>query len=168
MTRIEGGNVGIMILFNNIIKSWRTARTPVWRGFFAWRQKMASVASLPRPCLIISYSRAFVRKTCEIRVVAFHFLVAVRPIWLNIGPTLSDLRTFCAKRFIRRRALGYLETTALKYIYIYSYGNTWPLLTYFFNDCGRWGHVFAAGASRRSWTKNNGHVTLFHCSWRSV
>ena len=26
---------------------------PLWRGFFAWRQKTASVASLPRPCLII-------------------------------------------------------------------------------------------------------------------
>ena len=27
---------------------------PLWRGFFAWRQKTASVASLPRPCLIIT------------------------------------------------------------------------------------------------------------------
>ena len=26
---------------------------PLWRGFFAWRQKMVSVASLPRPCLIM-------------------------------------------------------------------------------------------------------------------
>ena len=27
---------------------------PLWRGFLAWRQKTASVASLPRPCLIIT------------------------------------------------------------------------------------------------------------------
>ena len=28
---------------------------PLWRGFFAWRQKTASVASLSRPCLIIIF-----------------------------------------------------------------------------------------------------------------
>ena len=29
---------------------------PLWRGLFAWRQKTTSVASLPRPCLIINTS----------------------------------------------------------------------------------------------------------------
>ena len=33
------------------------SRASWWRGFFAWRQKTASVASLPRPCLIMTILR---------------------------------------------------------------------------------------------------------------
>ena len=39
----------IFILIFGTLRSY----DPLGRGFFAWRQKMASVASLPRPCLII-------------------------------------------------------------------------------------------------------------------
>ena len=51
--------------------------------------------------------------------------------------------TFC------RHALEYLQSARLEknmQKMLVSYGNAWPLLT-FLKACGRWGHVFATGAS---------------------
>ena len=45
--------------------------------------------------------------------------------------------------------------------------SAWPALT-FLKSYGRWGHVFAASASPRSWPKYTDHITIFRCSWQPL
>ena len=78
-----------------------------------------------------------------------------REIWLDVGPTQSDLRIFAWKKIqacLWVPAVGSFRRKNDGGEMLFSYENDRPLLT-FSEAFGRWGHVFAISASPRCWTR---------------